>query len=107
MLGGGLLLPIHWSTFNMAVHPWDEPLENLLRLADGRGVQLLTPMLGRRCRSVKMPTPTGGGDDSTPQVRPCGRASPASSKRRDEEWYAGARSGHSKMESRSSGILAR
>lgn len=46
MLGGGPLLPIHWSTFNLAPHPWDEPLERLAQLARERGVPLLTPKLG-------------------------------------------------------------
>lgn len=46
MLGGGPLLPIHWSTFNLAAHPWDEPIEHLVRLAEQRGVSVVTPMLG-------------------------------------------------------------
>ncbi|NMO14240.1 hypothetical protein HPC49_08005 [Pyxidicoccus fallax] len=46
MLGGGPLLPIHWATFNLAVHPWDEPVERLVRLAAQRGVHVLMPMLG-------------------------------------------------------------
>ncbi len=33
LLGGGPLLPIHWGTFNLALHPWDDPVETLLRLA--------------------------------------------------------------------------
>ncbi|MFP2961249.1 MBL fold metallo-hydrolase [Myxococcus sp. 1LA] len=46
MLGGGPLLPIHWSTFNLAMHRWDEPIEHLMRLARERGVPLLLPSLG-------------------------------------------------------------
>ncbi|MFP2924420.1 MBL fold metallo-hydrolase [Pyxidicoccus sp. 3LG] len=46
MLGGGPLLPIHWATFNLAAHPWDEPIERVVRLAEERGVRLVTPMLG-------------------------------------------------------------
>jgi L-ascorbate metabolism protein UlaG (beta-lactamase superfamily) len=44
MLGGGTLLPVHWGTFDLALHPWDEPAETLLRLAEGKRV--LTPRLG-------------------------------------------------------------
>ena len=33
MLGGGTLLPVHWGTFNLGLHPWDEPAETLLTLA--------------------------------------------------------------------------
>jgi L-ascorbate metabolism protein UlaG (beta-lactamase superfamily) len=46
MLGGGPLLPIHWGTFNLAFHAWDEPVETLARLAAERGIPLLTPKLG-------------------------------------------------------------
>jgi L-ascorbate metabolism protein UlaG (beta-lactamase superfamily) len=47
LLGGGKLLPVHWGTFNLAIHAWDEPAETLLRLAPERGAQLLMPLLGQ------------------------------------------------------------
>jgi L-ascorbate metabolism protein UlaG (beta-lactamase superfamily) len=43
---GGVLLPIHWGTFNLAMHPWDAPIERLLELAPIVGATLLTPRLG-------------------------------------------------------------
>jgi L-ascorbate metabolism protein UlaG (beta-lactamase superfamily) len=46
MLGSGTLLPVHWSTFNLAMHAWDEPIETLSALAQQRGIDLLTPQLG-------------------------------------------------------------
>ena len=46
LLGGGRLLPVHWGTFNLALHAWDEPAETLLRLAPERGAELVMPMLG-------------------------------------------------------------
>jgi L-ascorbate metabolism protein UlaG (beta-lactamase superfamily) len=46
LLGGGPLLPIHWSTFDLGMHAWEEPAETLARLAPQRGVPLLTPRLG-------------------------------------------------------------
>ena len=46
MLGSGVFLPIHWGTFNLAVHPWDEPIETVLRRAPLLGVPLVTPRLG-------------------------------------------------------------
>jgi len=46
MLGGGTLLPVHWGTFNLGLHDWDEPAETLLRLATERGTRILTPRLG-------------------------------------------------------------
>ena len=47
MLGGGTLLPVHWGTFSLALHDWDEPAETLLRLATEQEVRLLTPKLGQ------------------------------------------------------------
>ena len=36
LLGSARLLPVHWGTFNLALHDWDEPVETLLKLADSR-----------------------------------------------------------------------
>jgi L-ascorbate metabolism protein UlaG (beta-lactamase superfamily) len=47
MLGSGTLLPIHWGTFNLGMHAWDEPIETLTALAGTRGIRLMTPMLGQ------------------------------------------------------------
>jgi L-ascorbate metabolism protein UlaG (beta-lactamase superfamily) len=46
MLGGGTLLPVHWGTFSLAMHDWDEPAETLLGLASERSARILTPRLG-------------------------------------------------------------
>jgi L-ascorbate metabolism protein UlaG (beta-lactamase superfamily) len=46
LLGGGAFLPVHWGTFALAVHDWDEPAETLLALAPGYGAQLVMPRLG-------------------------------------------------------------
>jgi L-ascorbate metabolism protein UlaG (beta-lactamase superfamily) len=46
MLGGGALLPIHWGTFNLALHDWDAPAEILLERAAAHGAQLVMPKLG-------------------------------------------------------------
>jgi L-ascorbate metabolism protein UlaG (beta-lactamase superfamily) len=46
LLGGGALLPVHWGTFNLAIHAWDDPAETLLRLGPARGAQLVMPRLG-------------------------------------------------------------
>ena len=46
LLGGGALLPVHWGTFSLALHAWDEPAETLLARAPGFNVQLLMPKLG-------------------------------------------------------------
>ncbi|MEJ8840038.1 MBL fold metallo-hydrolase [Ramlibacter sp. AN1133] len=46
LLGGAPLLPIHWGTFSLAMHAWDEPAETLLELAPKLGAQLVMPRLG-------------------------------------------------------------
>ena len=47
LLGGGAFLPVHWGTFSLAMHAWDDPAETLLRLAPQQGVHLLMPQLGQ------------------------------------------------------------
>jgi L-ascorbate metabolism protein UlaG (beta-lactamase superfamily) len=44
---GKALLPIHWGTFDLALHPWNEPAETLLAHAGPKGLRVLTPPLGR------------------------------------------------------------
>jgi L-ascorbate metabolism protein UlaG (beta-lactamase superfamily) len=72
LLGGGSLLPIHWGTFDLALHPWAEPAETLLRLAQPAGARVLTPLLGRPFEpsQVEGPTPWWRA------VRASGRAAP-------------------------------
>jgi L-ascorbate metabolism protein UlaG (beta-lactamase superfamily) len=45
-LGSPLLMPIHWGTFNLAMHPWKEPVERLIIEADKKNIQLLLPAPG-------------------------------------------------------------
>ncbi|MDF2693166.1 MAG: hypothetical protein K0S65_1549 [Labilithrix sp.] len=47
MLGGGTLLPVHWGTFDLALHAWDDPAERLANQAGELGVHVVTPRLGR------------------------------------------------------------
>ena len=57
-LGGGNFLPIHWGTFALGVHDWDEPAETLLRLAPGADSRLLLPRLGEGVEPAHEHTPT-------------------------------------------------
>jgi L-ascorbate metabolism protein UlaG (beta-lactamase superfamily) len=50
-----LLLPIHWATFNLALHPWKEPVERLLREAEEKSVNLLLPAPGETINIKAMP----------------------------------------------------
>jgi len=38
--------PIHWGTFNLALHDWFEPMKRVTLAAETRGVRLLTPIFG-------------------------------------------------------------
>jgi L-ascorbate metabolism protein UlaG (beta-lactamase superfamily) len=46
LLGGGPLLPLHWGTFDLALHAWDEPAETLVVAAARDDVPLVMPRLG-------------------------------------------------------------
>lgn len=55
LLGGGPFLPIHWGTFALAMHDWDQPAETLLLRAPQRGAQLLMPRLGEPVEPAHAP----------------------------------------------------
>jgi L-ascorbate metabolism protein UlaG (beta-lactamase superfamily) len=46
LLGGGLLMPVHWGTFNLALHAWNDPADQLVELATARQTDLVMPRLG-------------------------------------------------------------
>lgn len=45
-LRGKLLMPIHWGTFNLAFHPWKEPVEKIIQLAKEKNISLVLPRPG-------------------------------------------------------------
>lgn len=47
-LTGSLLLPIHWATFNLALHEWADPVQRLLPAAQVDQIPVITPMPGAR-----------------------------------------------------------
>ena len=46
LLGGSAFLPVHWGTFSLAMHAWDQPAEVLLELGPKTGATVLMPRLG-------------------------------------------------------------
>jgi L-ascorbate metabolism protein UlaG (beta-lactamase superfamily) len=54
LLGGGAFLPIHWGTFSLAMHAWDQPAEALLELAPKAGARLVMPRLGEPVEPAHM-----------------------------------------------------
>ncbi|WP_235564486.1 MBL fold metallo-hydrolase [Modestobacter sp. Leaf380] len=58
-LGGDVFLPIHWATFNLAFHPWAEPIDRLLAAAARSEVSVVVPRPGERLDlSTSTPTTT-------------------------------------------------
>ena len=45
-LNARVLFPIHWSKFDLSVHPWDEPVIRITAEAKRRGVTVATPLIG-------------------------------------------------------------
>ncbi|MDZ7743311.1 MAG: MBL fold metallo-hydrolase [Bacteroidota bacterium] len=45
-LRGKKMLPIHWCTFNLALHPWEEPIERTIKAAEENDIELLLPEVG-------------------------------------------------------------
>lgn len=42
----GAILPIHWATFNLAMHPWSDPGEGTLAAARAAGTRIALPRPG-------------------------------------------------------------
>jgi len=45
-LGGKVLLPVHWATFDLSYHAWDEPILRTLAAAKAKGADVITPRIG-------------------------------------------------------------
>jgi L-ascorbate metabolism protein UlaG (beta-lactamase superfamily) len=45
-LGGKKMLPVHWGTFDLALHSWTHPARVLAEEAPGKQIQLVTPRVG-------------------------------------------------------------
>jgi L-ascorbate metabolism protein UlaG (beta-lactamase superfamily) len=58
-LRGGLMIPVHWATFNLAFHAWSEPVERVWLDAKAHGVRLAVPRPGERV-DVDAPAPVDG-----------------------------------------------
>nr|WP_307849552.1 MBL fold metallo-hydrolase [Qaidamihabitans albus] len=45
---GGLLIPVHWATFNLAPHAWAEPADRVWQEAKAHDIALAVPRPGER-----------------------------------------------------------
>jgi L-ascorbate metabolism protein UlaG (beta-lactamase superfamily) len=59
-LGGRLLVPVHWATFNLAFHPWNEPAERAAAAAARQGVRIAFPRPGQMLEPSAPPGPVFG-----------------------------------------------
>lgn len=46
-LKGKLLQPVHWGTFNLALHPWYDPMQRAVKAAGSNNISIATPMAGQ------------------------------------------------------------
>nr|WP_159843362.1 MBL fold metallo-hydrolase [Nocardia sp. CY41] len=53
--GHGLLVPIHWATFNLAFHGWSEPVARMVAAAQAAGTGVAVPMPGERVNPSSAP----------------------------------------------------
>ncbi|MGH8707061.1 MAG: MBL fold metallo-hydrolase [Burkholderiales bacterium] len=77
LLGGGAFLPVHWATFSLSTHDWDEPAETLFALAGRRGLPLVMPRFGEAFepahrRDVLPWWRDAGGAPAVPEAEPRG-----------------------------------
>ncbi|MEM7788715.1 MAG: MBL fold metallo-hydrolase [Bacteroidota bacterium] len=52
---GGLLIPVHWGTFDLSLHGWTEPAERVLVAAEAAGVPIAIPRPGESVRPEAAP----------------------------------------------------
>lgn len=45
-LGAKVLMPVHNGTFDLGLHPWNEPFERIFALANAKGIAMTTPEMG-------------------------------------------------------------
>jgi len=55
LVRGGLLVPVHWGTFDLAMHGWTEPAERVLVAAQQAGVRLALPRPGQPVEPASPP----------------------------------------------------
>ena len=54
-LRGGILVPLHWATFDLGLHPWYEPIERTLTASQKTDVQTIIPIIGKQININRLP----------------------------------------------------
>ena len=55
MVRGKLYMPVHWGTFDLALHGWTEPVERVLAAAKSLGISVFVPRPGQRFEPQQVP----------------------------------------------------
>lgn len=42
-----VLMPVHWAKFSLAMHPWNEPINRVVKAAAEKNLKIATPQLGQ------------------------------------------------------------
>jgi len=55
-LGTSLAVPVHWGTFKLAAHPWDDSVVRLLKCSsdDNNKIKIITPRIGQTVQLSKI-----------------------------------------------------
>lgn len=48
LLNGEVLMPVHWGKFDLSIHGWTNPIDSLVKIAENKNIQLVTPRIGER-----------------------------------------------------------
>lgn len=65
------LFPIHWATFELAMHPWSEPAETMTVEAQRRGIPVVTPKLGEPVEPMAVTAPEAWWRALPPMAERC------------------------------------
>ena len=49
------MVPLHWATFDLALHPWYEPIVRMLTAARETDIQIVTPIIGEQVNINRLP----------------------------------------------------
>ena len=54
-LRGDIMVPLHWATFDLALHPWYEPIERALTAASDSNIRVTIPTIGEQVDIKNLP----------------------------------------------------
>jgi L-ascorbate metabolism protein UlaG (beta-lactamase superfamily) len=54
-VGGKVMLPVHWATFNLGFHSWSDPVERTVAAATASGVRMYVPRPGELVEPSALP----------------------------------------------------